>query len=133
MITDDTSQVRPLARRSWQSITICGGGNAAHPLAVVASQNFDGAIDWLVVLPIHEWLRRAYGRVTEDTSSVAACFRTGPIQARRALMAGDTLEGADTKDLPLLQNYGVSTASDLIDWYTADRCIALASADSPSS
>jgi predicted dinucleotide-binding enzyme len=37
-----------------------------------------------VVIPIHEWLRTAYGNVTGDTSSVASCFRTGPIQARRA-------------------------------------------------
>jgi NAD/NADP octopine/nopaline dehydrogenase, alpha-helical domain len=29
-------------------LTICGGGNAGHALAVVASQNFDGDIDWLV-------------------------------------------------------------------------------------
>jgi hypothetical protein len=36
------------------------------------------------VLPIHEWLQRTYGNVTEDTSTVATCFRTGPIQARRA-------------------------------------------------
>jgi opine dehydrogenase len=29
-------------------LAICGGGNAGHALAVVASQNFDGDIDWLV-------------------------------------------------------------------------------------
>src|SRR4051794_24542139 len=29
-------------------LTICGSGNAAHALAVVASQNFEGDIDWLV-------------------------------------------------------------------------------------
>jgi hypothetical protein len=29
-------------------LTICGGGNAGHALAVVASQNFDGDVDWLV-------------------------------------------------------------------------------------
>src|SRR5256885_14129839 len=29
-------------------LTICGSGNAGHALAVVASQNFDGDIDWLV-------------------------------------------------------------------------------------
>jgi hypothetical protein len=38
------------------------------------------------VVPIHDWLRTAYGNVTADTGSVAACFRTGPIQARRAPM-----------------------------------------------
>ena len=30
------------------AITICGGGNGGHALAVVASQHFDGDIDWLV-------------------------------------------------------------------------------------
>jgi len=29
-------------------LAICGGGNAGHALAVVASQTFDGDIDWLV-------------------------------------------------------------------------------------
>ena len=29
-------------------LAICGGGNGGHALAVVASQNFDGDIDWLV-------------------------------------------------------------------------------------
>ena len=29
-------------------LTICGSGNGAHALAVVASQNLDGDIDWLV-------------------------------------------------------------------------------------
>jgi hypothetical protein len=39
-----------------------------------------------VVIPMHEWLRRVYGGVTGDTSTVATCFRTGPIQARKAPM-----------------------------------------------
>jgi predicted dinucleotide-binding enzyme len=141
-----------------------------------------------VVLPIHEWLQTAYGQVTGDTSSVAACFRTGPIQARRAPMieirpgtfvpdfqyrylsedvpfglvvtralaeiaavetpmideviawaqsvlqkaylVGDGLRGPDAKDVPIPQNYGVSTGSDLIDWYTqGDPSILPASAD----
>ena len=38
------------------------------------------------VAPIHDWLRRTYGSVTGDMRSVAACFRTGPIQARKAPM-----------------------------------------------
>jgi NAD/NADP octopine/nopaline dehydrogenase, alpha-helical domain len=145
-----------------------------------------------VVLPIHEWLRTAYDHVTGDTSSVATCFRTGPIQARRAPMiesrpgrfvpnfqyrylsedvpfglvvtralaeiaavetpmiddvivwaqsvlqkaylVEDTLRGPDAKNVPIPQNYGVSTVSDLIDWYTeGDTSISPRSADSPSS
>lgn len=47
----------------------------------------DGALKLQdVVIPIHEWLLRVYGPVTADTSTVATCFRTGPIQARRAPM-----------------------------------------------
>ena len=145
-----------------------------------------------VVLPIHEWLRTAYDHVTGDTSTVATCFRTGPIQARRAPMieirpgtlvpnfqyrylsedvpfglvvtralaeiaavetpmiddvivwaqsvlqkaylVEDGLRGADAKDVPIPQNYGVSTVSDLIDWYTeGDTSISPGSAGSPSS
>jgi predicted dinucleotide-binding enzyme len=144
------------------------------------------------VLPIHEWLRTAYSHVTEDTSTVATCFRTGPIQARRAPMVEirpgtfvpdfqyrylsedvpfglvatralaeiaavetptidevimwaqsvlqksylvrDGSRGPDTKDVPIPQNYGVSTMADLIDWYTErDSSDLPASADSPSS
>ena len=34
---------------SWpRSVVICGGGNGGHALAVVASQNFEGTLDWLV-------------------------------------------------------------------------------------
>jgi hypothetical protein len=131
-----------------------------------------------MVIPIHEWLRTVYGHVTADTSSVGACFRTGPIQARRAPMtefapgryrpnfeyrymsedvpfglvatralaelAGvqtpmidevltwaqsalgkvylvdGRLNGADARDLPLPQNHGVTTLSELIDWYGDD-------------
>jgi NAD/NADP octopine/nopaline dehydrogenase, alpha-helical domain len=126
------------------------------------------------VLPAHDWLRRAYWHATSDTSKAGACFRTGPIQARKAPMvesrpgkftpnfgyrylsedvpfglvptralaeiadvetpaidevitwaqsmlqrtylAGDSLRGADVRQLPIPQNYGVSTLSDLIAW-----------------
>jgi hypothetical protein len=145
-----------------------------------------------VVLPIHEWLRTAYDHVTADTSSVASCFRTGPIQARRAPMiesrpgkfmpnfqyrylsedvpfglvitralaeiaavetpmiddvivwaqsvlqkaylVEDGLRGPGAKDVPIPQNYGVSTVSDLIDWYAeGDTSMVPGSADPPSS
>jgi hypothetical protein len=32
-------------------LAICGGGNAGHALTVVASQNFDGEVHWLVSTP----------------------------------------------------------------------------------
>jgi NAD/NADP octopine/nopaline dehydrogenase, alpha-helical domain len=36
------------------------------------------------VVPVHEWLLSSYAHVTGDLSTVATCFRTGPIQARKA-------------------------------------------------
>jgi hypothetical protein len=38
------------------------------------------------VVPVHEWLQSSYSQVTGDTTTVATCFRTGPIQARKAPM-----------------------------------------------
>src|SRR5437762_10974621 len=35
-------------KSSGPVLAICGSGNAGHALAVVASQNLDGDIDWLV-------------------------------------------------------------------------------------
>jgi hypothetical protein len=43
-------------------------------------------LDLSGVIPVHEWLRRSYAHVTQDMSSVASCFRTGPIQARKVPM-----------------------------------------------
>jgi hypothetical protein len=48
------------------------------------------------VVPIHDWLRTSYGNVTGDTRSVGSCFRTGPIQARRA----PTIEVAPGRHVP---------------------------------
>ncbi len=127
------------------------------------------------VIPIHAWLRRVYGHLSE-TSTIAASLRTGPIRARKAPMlevrpgkfvpnfgyrylsedvpfglvatralaeiadvktptidevitwaqsvlkrnylAGGRLQGADMGDLRVPQNYGISTLTDLIDWYS---------------
>jgi len=44
------------------------------------------AIDLSGVLSVHDWLRVSYPTQTEDLSSTAACFRTGPLQHRRAPM-----------------------------------------------
>jgi hypothetical protein len=43
-----------------------------------------GLVDLDSVAPVHDWLRSSYANVTDDTSTVATCFRTGPIQARKA-------------------------------------------------
>jgi hypothetical protein len=45
-----------------------------------------GALSLGHVQPVHDWLRSSYADVTADTRTVATCFRTGPIQARRAPM-----------------------------------------------
>jgi hypothetical protein len=45
-----------------------------------------GALDLGGVVPVHDWLRSAYAHVTADMTTVATCFRTGPIQARKAPM-----------------------------------------------
>jgi predicted dinucleotide-binding enzyme len=45
-----------------------------------------GALNLSGVLGIHEWLCLSYPTQTADRSTVASCFRTGPLQARRAPM-----------------------------------------------
>jgi hypothetical protein len=45
-----------------------------------------GALSLEHVQPVHDWLQASYGDVTADSRTVATCFRTGPIQARRAPM-----------------------------------------------
>jgi NAD/NADP octopine/nopaline dehydrogenase, alpha-helical domain len=47
----------------------------------------NGKLDMSATLPIYEWLCMSYPAQTADFSSVASCFRTGPIQARKAPMA----------------------------------------------
>src|SRR5436305_8059667 len=134
-----------------------------------------GALDLSGVVPVHDWLQSAYSHVTADMTTVATCFRTGPIQARKAPMievspgrfvpnfgyrylsedvpfglvitraiaeivsvatpaideviywaqsnmrkaylADGKVEGRDVRDLPIPQNYGVSTLPDLVGWY----------------
>jgi hypothetical protein len=141
-----------------------------------------GVLDLSGVVPVHEWLQSSYSHVTADSTSVATCFRTGPIQARKAPMievgpgrfvpdfayrylsedvpfglvitraiaelanvatpaideviswaqskmekrylTRGKLEGPDAKDLPIPQNYGVSTLADLIGWYNDDATMS---------
>jgi len=45
-----------------------------------------GVLDLSGVLSIHEWLRISYPTQTNDSRTVATCFRTGPLQARKAPM-----------------------------------------------
>jgi hypothetical protein len=42
------------------------------------------ALDLSGVWPILKWLQHTYPTQTQDTRSVARCFRTGPLQARKA-------------------------------------------------
>lgn len=43
-----------------------------------------GALNLSGVLSIHEWIKLSYPSQTVDKSTVASCFRTGPLQARKA-------------------------------------------------
>ena len=134
------------------------------------------------VVPIHEWLVSTYRHVTGDTSTVGTCFRTGPIQARKApvtetrdgrfipdfgyryltedvpfglvatralaelaevhtptidevilwsqaamqrvYLVDGRLRGRDLRDLPIPQNHGVATLSDLTSWYRTGSLLA---------
>jgi hypothetical protein len=149
----------------------------AIAVATRIEQRSKGDLNLLeAVVPIHDWLRKVYAHATGDTSSVATCFRTGPIRARKAPMlevrpgkfvpnfdyryltedvpfglvptralaeivdvetrtidevitwsqaalqrsylAEGKLRGADVRQLPIPQSYGVSTPADLISWYS---------------
>jgi predicted dinucleotide-binding enzyme len=55
------------------AVTICGGGNGGHALAVVASQHFDGDIDWLVGSEEKaELLRRGLSDGLQSTGAIRA-------------------------------------------------------------
>jgi hypothetical protein len=45
-----------------------------------------GTVDLSGVLSIHDWLKISYPEQTKDASTVATCFRTGPLQHRKAPM-----------------------------------------------
>jgi hypothetical protein len=38
---------------------------------------------------------------------------------QRTYLAGDSLQGADVRQLPIPQNSGISTLSELIDWQSS--------------
>jgi opine dehydrogenase len=162
-----------------------GLSNDAIAVARAVEVESGNAVNLKEVVPVHDWLRSSYGHVTGDMSTVATCFRTGPIQARKAPMievrpgrfvpdfgyrylredvpfglvitralaeivnvstpvidevicwaqsamqkiylVGGELVGRDARSLPIPQHHGVSTPSDLIEWYSDD------SADAPRS
>jgi NAD/NADP octopine/nopaline dehydrogenase-like protein len=94
----------------------------------------NGALDLSGVLPVHEWLRVSYPTQTVDTSTVAACFRTGPLQHREAPMektdtgrfvpnfgyrylTEDVPYGlVVTKAIALLAGVGTPLMDDVIEW-----------------
>jgi hypothetical protein len=140
-----------------------------------------GALDLSGVLSVHEWLRMSYPTQTADMRSTATCFRTGPIQARKAPMleiapgcfvpnfryrylsedvpfglvivraiaelagietpavdavlswtqdklgtqylTNGRLKGPVVESLPIPQNYGIATLTDLVDCYAERRPI----------
>jgi hypothetical protein len=58
----------------------------AIAVARAIEQQSGNAVSLHEVIPVHDWLVASYGHVTDDPSTVATCFRTGPIQARVAPM-----------------------------------------------
>jgi hypothetical protein len=58
----------------------------AFEIARTLRDRTEGALRLDHVESVHEWLRASYADVTADSSSVAMCFRTGPIRARKAPM-----------------------------------------------
>jgi hypothetical protein len=150
-------------------------------LAKVIEARSAGALDLSGVLSVHEWLRMSYPTQTTDMQSAATCFRTGPIQGRKAPMVevaagrfmpnfhyrylsedvpfglaivraiaeladteapavdavlrwtqqklgtryliGGRLKGPDVANLPIPQNYGITTLADLVDCYAERRPI----------
>jgi hypothetical protein len=58
----------------------------ARAVAMEVERRSEGLLRVGGVSAAHEWLIAAYSHVTADTTSVARCFRTGPIQARLAPM-----------------------------------------------
>jgi hypothetical protein len=72
--SDETGEI--VARLSDEALAVGGALKARSA----------GALSLDHVQPVHDWLRSSYGDVTVDPSTVATCFRTGPIQHRRAPM-----------------------------------------------
>jgi hypothetical protein len=73
-LTDDTGNI--VERLSNDVVAV------AQRIGVASN----GKLDVSATLPIYEWLCMSYPTQTADFSSVASCFRTGPIQARKAPM-----------------------------------------------
>jgi NAD/NADP octopine/nopaline dehydrogenase, alpha-helical domain len=55
----------------------------ASAVARAIEARSQGALDCSGVHSIHDWLRTSYPTETGDMTSVATCFRTGPLQARK--------------------------------------------------
>jgi len=72
------SRATPMMRDRNAVLAICGGGNGAHALAVIASQNFNGDIVWLV-----------------SSQERADCLRRGVFSAEGLRSTGAVVGAAD--------------------------------------
>jgi NAD/NADP octopine/nopaline dehydrogenase, alpha-helical domain/Ketopantoate reductase PanE/ApbA len=63
-----------------------GLSSEAIAVACALKAQSKGFLSLQHVRSVHDWLRSSYAEATGDLSTVATCFRTGPIQARRAPM-----------------------------------------------
>ena len=80
-MSSDPSFTMPASPRRPLRLAICGSGNGAHALAVVASQHIDGEIDWLIGSEekadrIRQALSKAALRSTGAITGVADRIRT---------------------------------------------------------
>jgi len=86
-----------------------------------------GRLDLSGTLRVLDWLRLSYPSQTSDTSTVAACFRTGPLQVRR-VPTTETSEGLLVADFS-----GRYLTEDLPFGLVVTRAIAeLAQVDTPA-
>jgi hypothetical protein len=120
--TEEMGEV--VARLSAEAITVAQAIEAQSA----------GALSVQEVIPVHEWLKSSYAHVTGDMSTVARCFRTGPIQARKSPMVevrpGTYAPNFDyrylTEDVPYglcitrafaeIANVETPTIDDVINW-----------------
>lgn len=70
--TDEMGEV--VERLSLEAVTV----------ARAIEEQSDSALKLGDVVPVHDWLRSTYSHVTGDPTTVATCFRTGPLQIRKA-------------------------------------------------
>ena len=55
-----------------------------------------------------------------ETLAIDAVLRWAGVKLNKMYLTDGRLDGPDVKGLPIPQNYGVRTLSDLVNWYAQD-------------